>query len=70
MRDSGAVMLIALVTTYVLNGLVGILIGHDLLDAVLMAFLAVGIYLTAGTSMLQNDVTYVWRFGRRFGVQR
>lgn len=66
----GAVMLIVLVTTYVLNGLVGILIGHDLLDAVLMAFLAVGIYLTAGTSMLQNDVTYVWPFARRFGVQR
>lgn len=48
----GAVMLIVLVTTYVVNGLVNILVGHDILDAMLMAFLAVGIYLAAGTSML------------------
>lgn len=57
----GAVMLITLATTYVVNGQVGIMIGHDILDAMLVAFLAVGIYLAAGTSMLKEDVTYVWR---------
>ena len=51
----GAVMLIALVTTYVVNGQVGILIGHDILDANLITWLAVGIYLAAGTSMLKED---------------
>jgi O-antigen ligase len=66
----GAVMLIVLVTTYVLNGLAGILVGHDLLDAMLIAFLAVGIYLAAGTSMLKEDVTYVWRLPGRSGVRR
>ena len=51
----GAVLLIAVVTTYVVNGLVGIIVGHDILDTVLIAFLAVGIYLSAGTSMLRED---------------
>jgi len=66
----GAVMLIALVTTYVVNGQVGILIGHDILDAMLIATLAVGIYLAAGTSMLKEDVTYAWRFPWRSGSRR
>ena len=52
----GAVLLIAVVTTYVVNGLVGIIVGHDILDTVLIAFLAVGIYLSAGTSMLREEV--------------
>jgi hypothetical protein len=58
------------VTTYVVNGQVGILIGHDILDAMLIATLAVGIYLAAGTSMLKEDVTYAWRFPWRSGSRR
>ena len=50
-------MLIGLVTTYVVDGLFGILVGHDILDTVLLAFLAVGIYLAGGTSMLRQEVT-------------
>lgn len=50
----GAIMLIILVATYVVNGMAGILVGHDILDAMLMAFLAVGTYLAAGTSMLNG----------------
>ncbi len=53
----GAIMLIGLVTTYVVDGLFGILVGHDILDTVLLAFLAVGIYLAGGTSMLRQEVT-------------
>ena len=48
-------MLIAVATTYVVSGLTGILVGHDILDAMLMAYLASGIYLAAGTSMLPNE---------------
>ena len=51
----GAVILIAVTTTYVVSGLTGILVGHDILDAMLMAYLASGIYLAAGTSMLPNE---------------
>jgi O-antigen ligase len=51
----GAVMLIVLVTNYVVNGLAGILVGHDIQDAMLMAFLVVGSYLAAGTSMLPQQ---------------
>jgi O-antigen ligase len=51
----GAILLIAVVTTYVVNGLVGIIVGHDILDTALIAFLAVGIYLSAGTSMLREE---------------
>lgn len=51
----GAILLIALVTTYFVNGLFGIIVGHDILDTVLVAFLAVGIYLSAGTSMLREE---------------
>jgi O-antigen ligase len=53
----GAIMLIGLVTTYVVDGVFGILVGHDILDTVLLAFLAVGIYLAGGTSMLRQGVT-------------
>ena len=51
----GAVILIAIATTYVVSGLTGILVGHDILDAMLMAYLAAGSYLAAGTSMLPNE---------------
>jgi O-antigen ligase len=51
----GAVILIVLVASYVVNGLAGILIGHDIQDAMLMAFLAAGSYLAAGTSMLPQQ---------------
>lgn len=51
----GAVVLIALVTTYVVDGLVGILVGHDIMDTMLTAYLAVGIYLAGGTSMLREE---------------
>lgn len=51
----GAIMLSGLVITYVVNGQAGILIGHDILDATLIVWLAVGIYLAAGTSMLKED---------------
>jgi O-antigen ligase len=51
----GAVMLIVVVVTYVVSGLTGILVGHDILDAMLMAFLAVGAYLAAGTSVLPDE---------------
>jgi O-antigen ligase len=51
----GAIILIAFVTNYVVNGLTGILVGHDILDAMLTAFLAVGSYLGAGTSMFPEE---------------
>jgi len=50
----GAVILIAVVVTYVVNGLTGILVGHDILDAMLMALLVVGSYLAGGTSLLKD----------------
>ena len=51
----GAAILITLTATYVIGGLTGILVGHDILDAMLMAYLAVGAYLAAGTSMLPEE---------------
>lgn len=57
----GAILLVALVTTYVVNGLVGIILGHDILDTVLIAFLAVGIYLASGTSMLRETSEQIER---------
>ncbi|MEP9385683.1 O-antigen ligase [Mesorhizobium sp. KR9-304] len=53
----GAVMLIVVATTYFVSGLTGILVGHDIADAVLVAFLAVGAYLAAGTSMLGQQAS-------------
>lgn len=55
-RRLGAVMLIALSITYTIGGLTGILVGHDIMDAMLMAYLASGAYLAAGTSMLPTEV--------------
>ena len=54
-RRLGAAILITLTATYVIGGLTGILVGHDILDAMLMAYLAVGAYLAAGTSMLPEE---------------
>jgi O-antigen ligase len=51
----GAVILLAVAVNYVVGGLAGILVGHDILDAMLTAFLAVGSYLAAGTSMLPEE---------------
>ncbi len=51
----GGVILIAFVVNYVVSGLSGILLGHDIMDAMLTALLAVGIYLAAGTSMLPRE---------------
>lgn len=48
----GGIMLVVVSVTYVVSSLTGILVGHDIVDAVLVAFLAVGAYLAAGTSML------------------
>lgn len=44
----GAAMIVVVVVTYLTAGLTGILVGHDILDSVLMIFLAVGTYLACG----------------------
>ncbi len=49
----GASILLSAVIVYVVNGLTGILIGHDILDAMLVTYLCVGTYLAAGTSILK-----------------
>jgi O-antigen ligase len=48
----GAAMLTVLVSMYLVTGMGNLIIGHDIIDAVLMIFLIVGTYLAAGTSML------------------
>ena len=53
----GAAMLLVVVTTYPVSGLTGILVGHDIGDAMLVAFLSVGAYLAAGTSMLEQEAS-------------
>ena len=53
----GGVMLLVVVTTYPVSGMTGILVGHDITDAMLVAFLAVGAYLAAGTSMLEPEAS-------------
>ena len=44
----GASLIIIAVIVYLLGGLTGILLGHDILDSVLMIFLIVGTYLACG----------------------
>jgi len=44
----GATMIVATVITYLIAGLTGILIGHDILDSTLMVFLVSGTYLASG----------------------
>ncbi|RWA68556.1 MAG: O-antigen ligase family protein [Mesorhizobium sp.] len=47
----GATMIIVTVITYLIGGLTGILIGHDLLDSTLMVFLVSGTYLACGRTV-------------------
>ena len=44
----GATMIVVTVITYLIGGLTGILVGHDILDATLMVFLVSGTYLASG----------------------
>ncbi|MFB9983406.1 O-antigen ligase family protein [Mesorhizobium kowhaii] len=44
----GATMIVIVVITYLTAGMTGILIGHDILDSVLMVFLVCGTYLACG----------------------
>ncbi|MCA0048041.1 O-antigen ligase family protein [Mesorhizobium sp. B283B1A] len=45
----GATMIAVTVITYLCAGMTGILIGHDILDSVLMVFLVSGTYLASGS---------------------
>ena len=45
----GAVLLVVVVVTYLVMGTTGILVGHDILDSMLVACLAAGTFLSAGT---------------------
>ncbi|MET3580149.1 O-antigen ligase [Mesorhizobium robiniae] len=47
----GATMIIIVVVTYLTGGLTGILVGHDILDSMLMVFLVSGTYLASGRHM-------------------
>lgn len=47
----GATMVLVAVTTYLTAGMAGMLIGHDILDAVLMVFLISGTYLASGRTV-------------------
>jgi O-antigen ligase len=53
----GAIMLIVVSATYAVSGMTGILVGHDIMDAMLVTYLAVGAYLAAGTSLLDKEDT-------------
>lgn len=44
----GATMIVIVVITYLTSGMTGILVGHDILDSVLMVFLVSGTYLACG----------------------
>lgn len=50
-RRLGAVILLVLVATYVISAGLNKLLGHDILDTMLVIFLIVGAYLAAGSSM-------------------
>jgi O-antigen ligase len=47
----GATMVLVAVITYLIGGMAGILVGHDILDAVLMVFLISGTYLASGRTV-------------------
>ncbi|MER8829449.1 O-antigen ligase family protein [Mesorhizobium sp. M0938] len=51
----GATMIIIVVITYLTGGMVGILVGHDIMDSVLMVFLVSGTYLASGRHMSLAD---------------
>ncbi|MER9301490.1 O-antigen ligase family protein [Mesorhizobium sp. M0293] len=44
----GATMIVIVIVTYLTAGMTGILVGHDILDSVLMIFLVCGTYLASG----------------------
>ncbi len=48
----GATMIVIVVITYLTAGMTGILVGHDILDSVLMVFLVSGTYLASGRQVL------------------
>lgn len=47
----GATVILVAVITYLIAGMTGILIGHDILDATLMVFLISGTYLASGRTV-------------------
>ncbi|RRH95455.1 O-antigen ligase family protein [Mesorhizobium tamadayense] len=47
----GATMIVVTVITYLVGGLTGIIVGHDILDATLMVFLVSGTYLACGRTV-------------------
>ncbi|RUU05339.1 O-antigen ligase family protein [Mesorhizobium sp. USDA-HM6] len=47
----GATMIIVTVITYLIGGLTGIIVGHDILDSTLMVFLVCGTYLACGRTV-------------------
>lgn len=51
----GATMIVVTVITYLTGGMTGILVGHDILDSVLMVFLVSGTYLASGRQMQLPD---------------
>ncbi|MER9030640.1 O-antigen ligase [Mesorhizobium sp. M0674] len=48
----GATMIVVTAITYLIGGLTGILVGHDILDATLMVFLVSGTYLASGRQQM------------------
>ncbi|CAN7420415.1 O-antigen ligase family protein [Mesorhizobium sp. LjNodule214] len=48
MERFGATMIVVTLITYLIGGLTGILVGHDILDSTLMVFLVCGTYLASG----------------------
>ncbi|MGX8009115.1 O-antigen ligase family protein [Mesorhizobium sp. ORM8.1] len=47
----GATMILVTVITYLVGGMTGIVVGHDILDATLMVFLISGTYLASGRTV-------------------
>ena len=51
LKRFGATIIVATVIVYVVGGLAGILVGHDILDSTLMIFLVSGTYLACGQTI-------------------
>lgn len=51
----GAAILLLLVVTYGLSGLTNKLLGHDILDTMLMVYLVIGLYLSQGSSIASRQ---------------
>ena len=47
----GATMILVTVITYLVGGMTGIVVGHDILDSTLMVFLISGTYLASGRTV-------------------